>query len=344
MNRKAQMMALSKIELSELPMPQPKPDEAVVKIEYCGICGSDVHFFREGRIGKKVIDRPFILGHECSGVVIQLGSQVTGLKVGDRVVLEPGVPCGKCEFCKSGRYNLCPDVHFMASPPYDGALRNYLAYPADMLFVLPENVSSLEGAMIEPLCVGLHAAEQGEVCLGKTVTILGAGCIGMMTLLACKAMGASQIIVSDVFDLRLSKAKELGADFVINAKDVDTVEQVAQITGGVGTDIVFEAAGNPITMAQTSKIVKRGGNIVVTGNVTQPTQYDFLEISVKEATIKTVFRYANLFPLAIRAIASGKIDIMSIQPKIFDFEQTHEAFQYTVEHSQSILKSVIKMD
>lgn len=344
MNRKAQMTGLSKIELSEMEMPQPKNDEVVVKIEYCGICGSDVHFFKEGRIGKKVIDRPFILGHECSGVITQLGSEVTGWKVGDRVVLEPGIPCGKCEFCKSGRYNLCPNVHFMASPPYDGALRNYLAYPADMLFALPENVSLLEGALIEPLCVGLHAAEQGNVGLGKTVTILGAGCICMMTLLACKAMGASQIIVSDVFDLRLDKAKELGADYVINAKKTDTVEQVAQITGGQGTDIVFEAAGNPVTMSQTSKLVKRGGLIVVAGNVTAPTQYDFLEISVKEATIKTVFRYANLFPLAVRAIATKKIDIMSIEPKIFPFEQAHEAFQYTVENSQSILKSVIKMD
>lgn len=342
-NHIAQLTALKKIEMAQEAMPLPAPDEVVVKIEYCGICGSDMHFFQHGCIGKRVAPLPFVLGHECSGFVTQLGENVTTLAVGDRVALEPGVPCGKCEFCRSGRYNLCPDVHFMAAPPYHGALKSYLAHSADMCFKLPDSMTMQEGAMLEPLAVGMHAAMRGGVSMGNSVCILGSGTIGIMTLLACKALGATQIIVSDLFENRLEQAKQFGADLVINPKEQDMEKAVMDFTDGRGCDIVFETAGSPYTMAETWKYVKRGGVITVVGNIGQDVPYSFLEISRREVDIRPVFRYRNIYPLLIEAVSAGKIDLKGINPKEFPFAQSDEAFCYTADNAQEVIKTLIKV-
>ena len=337
------MTAVGRIELADCPMPAAGADEVVVRMEYCGICGSDAHFYKEGRIGKKVAPMPFILGHEVSGYVTECGADVTALQPGDRVALEPGVPCGKCELCLTGKYNLCPDVHFLAAPPYDGALRKFMAFPAKMCFKLPDDMTMQEGAMLEPLAVGMHAARRGGVGLGKSVCILGSGTIGIMTLLACKAMGATEIIVSDLVGHRLESAKRLGATVTANPKEVDVTEAVLQATGGKGCDVVFETAGSPVTMSQTGRYVKSGGVIVVVGNIAQDVSYNFLEISRKEVEIRTVFRYRNIYPLAIEAVEKGYIDLKAIEPKEFPFEQADEAFQYTITHAQEVIKTLIKV-
>lgn len=187
-NRAAYMVGLNKMEIRETPVPEPKAGEVLVKIEYVGICGSDVHYFKDGRCGDFVVDGELMLGHEAGGVVEKLGEGVTDLKVGDKVALEPGITCGHCEFCKSGRYNLCPDVVFLATPPVQGCNEDYITFPADMCFKLPEGMSTKEGALIEPFAVGLHAAHQGKVGMGDQCIILGSGCIGLMTLLACNGL------------------------------------------------------------------------------------------------------------------------------------------------------------
>ena len=342
-NMCARMTGIRQIEIEECAMPTPKPGEILIQVEYVGICGSDVHFYTHGRIGKKVIDRPFILGHEAAGTVVAVAPDVSSVKIGDRVALEPGLPCGRCKFCKSGRYNLCPSVAFLASPPTDGALRKYMTYPAHMAFVLPPQISSLAGALLEPLAVALHAAERGEATLGDTVTILGAGCIGLLTLLACRARGAARIIVADIVPGRLEKALAMGADETVCAKDCDTVAELLRLTDGIGTDLVFETAGSSATMRQTAKIVGRGGQIVMVGNVTTPTEYEFHELSVKEADIKTVFRYCNLYPTAIKALQSGSIDLSALGVTVFAFEQTQEAFLATCDGASGITKSAIKL-
>ena len=204
-NRAAYMVGLNKMEIRETPVPEPKAGEVLVKIEYVGICGSDVHYFKDGRCGDFVVDGELMLGHEAGGVVEKLGEGVTDLKVGDKVALEPGITCGHCEFCKSGRYNLCPDVVFLATPPVQGCNEDYITFPADMCFKLPEGMSTKEGALIEPFAVGLHAAHQGKVGMGDQCIILGSGCIGLMTLLACKACGATDITVVDMAQKRLVK-------------------------------------------------------------------------------------------------------------------------------------------
>ena len=342
-NKKAHMTAVGHIELADCPMPKAGPGQVVVKMEYCGICGSDVHFYRQGCIGKKVAPLPFILGHEVSGYVTELGEGVTELQVGDRVALEPGVPCGKCEMCLTGKYNLCPDVEFLAAPPYDGALRKYMAFPAKMCFKISEKMTMQEGAMLEPLAVGMHAAMRGQVSLGKTVCILGSGTIGIMTLLACKAMGATEIIVSDLVDQRLESARRLGATVTANPKEVDVTQAVMEATGGKGCDVVFETAGSPVTMAQTPRYVRSGGVIVVVGNIAQDVSYNFLDISRKEVEIRTVFRYRNIYPMIIEAVEKGIIPLKEIAPREFPFEQADEAFQYTITHAQEVIKTLIKV-
>jgi L-iditol 2-dehydrogenase len=160
-NRAAFMTGLNKMEIRDIEVPKPREKDVLVKLEYVGICGSDVHYLEHGKIGDFVVNGDFILGHECAGTVVEIGSGVQNLKVGDKVALEPGITCGQCEFCKTGRYNLCPDVEFLATPPYHGSLMNYIAFPENMCFKLPENISTKEGALVEPLAVGMHAAMQG---------------------------------------------------------------------------------------------------------------------------------------------------------------------------------------
>ncbi|MFV0363466.1 MAG: alcohol dehydrogenase catalytic domain-containing protein [Suipraeoptans sp.] len=255
-NQAMVMTDVRKLEKQEIPMPVIEDEEVGIEVCEIGICGSDMHFY-EGKAFTIFPDSlPFILGHECAGIVYSVGARVKNLKIGDRVAIEPGQTCGKCEFCQTGRYNLCPDVQFLATPPYSGALKKYMSYPAYRAFKLPDNMSTMEGALIEPLSVGIHAAIQGEVSIGKTVVILGGGCIGLCTLLAAKAYGATRIIVTDLFDNRLDKASEIGAPDTINSKDEVALSKILELTEGSGADIVFVTAGSPVAAAQTSHIVK----------------------------------------------------------------------------------------
>ena len=339
------MTGIKKMEMREVGIPEIKENEVLVKMEYVGICGSDVHYLEYGAIGDFVVEGDFILGHECAGEVVKLGSGVTDLKLGDKVALEPGCTCGQCEFCKNGKYNLCPDVEFLATPPYHGCLKNYIAFPANMCFKLPDNITTKEGALIEPLAVGMHAGAQGNVKLGDSVIILGAGCIGLVTLLACKAYGATDITVVDVMPKRLDYAMKLGATRVINAKEEDTVAKFGEITNGKGADVVIETAGSKVTIKQTAYLVKRGGTIVLVGMAPEDIiDYNFAKIMAKEASINSVFRYRNIYPKAINAIAKGIIDVSGIVTHEFAFEDTAKAFDFVINNKNDVVKAVIKID
>ncbi len=343
-NKAVFMTGLEQMEMRDVPYPTPKEKQVVVKLEYVGICGSDVHYLENGRIGDFVVEGDFILGHECAGTVVELGDGVQNLKVGDRVALEPGITCGQCEFCKSGKYNLCPDVEFLATPPYQGCLENYIAFPENMCFKLPDNISTKEGALVEPLSVGMHAAKQGRVTLGSSVVILGAGCIGLCTLLACKAFGATDITVVDVIPKRLDFAMKLGATRVINGKDVNAVEEYDKITNNVGADIVIETAGSTVTIGQTPYMVKRGGTIVLVGMAPKDIiEFNFAKIMAKEAEIQTVFRYRNIYPMAIKAISKGIIDVSGIVTHEFTFDETAKAFHTAIHDKSDVVKAVIKI-
>ena len=332
--------------IREIPIPKAGPGRVVVSLEYVGICGSDVHYFHDGKCGSYEVDlkEDFMLGHECAGTVAEVGEGVTGLKPGDRVCLEPGITDGTCEFCKAGHYNLCPDVRFLATPPVQGCNEEYIEFPENMCYKLPENVSTKEGALIEPLSVGLYAARQGEVQVGDTVVILGAGCIGLVTLLACRAHGAGKIIVADLVDARLQKAKELGADFVINSGRCDAAEEIKKLTDGQGAHKVFETAGSPVTVAMTPYAVKRGGTIILVGiSAQEEISFNFAQIMDKEATIKSVFRYRNIFPEAIAAVAGGAIPVGKIVTHEYDLDHIEEAYNEAVSNKTDLVKAVIRI-
>ena len=196
---------------------------------------------------------------------MEVGKEVRHLKAGDRVALEPGKTCGHCEFCREGKYNLCPEVVFFATPPVDGVFQEYVAHEADLCYKLPENVSTLEGALIEPLAVGFHAAIQGNAHLGQKALVMGAGCIGLVSMMALKARGVSEVYVVDIIEKRLQKAMELGADGVINGAQEDVIERVKQITENRGMDLVIETAGTEITTRQAVRVAKKGSDIVLVG-------------------------------------------------------------------------------
>ncbi len=336
---------VGKLELKEIPMPVCGDDDVVVKIEYMGICGSDLFFFGDHNheIADGVYDLPIQLGHECAGEVIETGKNVTSLKVGDKVAVEPGVPCGKCSFCQSGRYNLCPDVKFMAAPPFvNSAMNRYIAHPAKMAFKLPENVDTRAGALVEPLAIGIHSTKRAGIGLGDNVVIVGTGCIGLTLLLAAKARGAAKVIVIDVFDNRLEKAKELGADHVINSTKEDPMEAVQKYLDGDLPEIVCEAAGRPETVVLSTELVRRGGTLLQVGSVNAPTSLSLYKLTEKEVNIVFSFRYANIYPTAIKAIASGKIDINSLATDEFTFEDAQNAFEQAEHNKQTVVKAVIK--
>lgn len=340
----AVMTDIEKIDFVERDIPKITDDEVLVKLEYVGICGSDLHFYETGRIGDCIVKPPFVLGHEPGGRVVEVGKNVKTLAVGDKVALEPGKTCGECEFCKSGQYNLCPDVIFFATPPVDGVFQEYVAHKASLCFKLPENVDTMEGALIEPLAVGFHAAKQGNAQIGQSAVVMGAGCIGLVTLLALKAMGLTEIYVVDIMQKRLDKALELGATAAINAKEVDAVTEVLKLTKGKGCDLAFETAGTEITAEQTVRVTKKGATIVLIGY--GKSGYMNMPMSLaldKELSFKTVFRYRHVYPMAIDAVASGKVNLKGIVTNIFDFDDIQNAMDLSVRDKANIVKAVVKI-
>lgn len=336
---------VGKLELRDIPMPVCGDDDVIVKVEYMGICGSDLFFFgdhnNEIRDGKYKL--PIQLGHECGGMIVETGKNVQNLKVGDKVAVEPGVPCGKCDFCRSGRYNLCPDVKFMAAPPFvNAAMSRYIAHPAKMTFKLPEGVDTMEGALVEPLSIGIHSTKRAGIGLGNTVVIIGSGCIGLTILLAAKARGAATVIMIDVFDNRLDKAKELGADYTINSKREDPILRVPELLNGDLPEFVCEAAGNPNTVVLATELLRRGGTLLQVGSVNAPTSLSLYKLTEKEAKIIFSFRYANIYPTAIKAIKSRKIDIRQLVTNEFSFEDAQKAFEQAEKNKQETVKTVIK--
>lgn len=320
--------------LREEPLPTPAPDEAVVRIMANGICGSDVHFYKDGRLGNFVVDQPYVPGHECSGVVHSVGAAVRGIAPGDRVTIEPGIPCGRCQACKSGRYNLCPQVVFLSAPGTNGTFCDYVSVRADMLFRLPDGMDYELGALVEPAAVAVHGISMAGDVRGRDGLIFGAGPIGLITMLAFKAAGGGRAICVDINDTRLARAKELGADAVLDNR---TQPDLANIC-----DVAFETAGAPITTAQLFTAARPGGYAVQigwpTGNVVPMNIADFME---KEITYRGLNRYANAYPAAITWLCDGRIPGEKLITHRMPFTQTAEAFAFTAQHPDEVVKMMV---
>ena len=333
-----------KMEWVERDIPQPAPGELQIKLEYVGICGSDLHFYKEGQLANWVLDGPLALGHEPGGVVTALGEGVEGFEIGDKVSMEPAFPCGKCEDCRRGRYNLCKNIKMLAIPgERDGVNAEYCVHDASMCYKLPENMDTLEGAMIEPLAVGMHGVALSNAQVGQRAIVLGSGCIGLCTVMALKARGVSEIYVTDIQDKRLEKALEVGATRVFNSKR-ESIEEFAKTLPGGGADLVYECAGNRITTLQTCKLIKRGGKVTLVGVSPEPIlELDIATLNAMEGTIYSVYRYRNLWPEAIAAVSSGLIPVKSIVSHVYPFENCIEAIEHSLYHQDEVIKGVIKM-
>lgn len=339
----AVMDGIQQLSLQEKDIPIAKQGEVLIALEYVGICGSDLHYYEHGAIGDYVVKPPFVLGHEAAGTIIALGEGVTTHKVGDRVAIEPQKTCGVCEFCKTGRYNLCNDVEFFATPPIDGVFQEYVAFPAELCFPLPANVSTMEGALMEPLAVGFHAASQGDAKPGKRVMIMGAGCIGLVCMQACIAMGVSQTIVVDMEETRLAKAKELGADHVICAASEDVLKRIDELTKG-GCDIAIETAGTEVTTRQCIHACKKGANIVLVGySRTGEMKLPMSEALDKELSFQTVFRYRNNYPTIIEAVANGLVNVKDMVTNIYPLPKAKQAMDDAIHYKKDIVKAVIQI-
>jgi L-iditol 2-dehydrogenase len=303
--------------------------EVLIEMDCVGICGSDVHYLVHGRIGDFVLKDKMIIGHESSGVVRKLGKNVKNLKMNDRVAIEPGVCCRMCEFCKTGKYNLCPDMKFCATPPYDGNLRRFYAHAADFCFKLPDHVTMEEGALLEPLSVGVHACRRGQISLGDSLLILGAGPIGLVTLICAKEMGASKVIITDLLQSRLDVAKELGADYTLLIEKGDTEEVlVKKIHAALGSapNKSIDCSGAEATNRLGLKATANGGCFVIVGCGPPEVKLELMSALTREVDIRGVFRYANDYQAALALVATGKAKVKRLITHHFDISETLDAF------------------
>ena len=319
------------------------PHDVRINIHTVGVCGSDVHYFTHGAIGPFIVKEPMILGHEASGTVSEIGESVTHLKVGDRVCMEPGIPDSNSRATQLGIYNLDPAVRFWATPPVHGVLRPGVVHPAAFTFKLPDNVSYAEGAMVEPLAVGLHAANKAQIKPGDVAVVIGAGPIGILTALAALAGGCSQIIMTDVQQEKLELAASLGSITPVNITKNSLLEVVNQLTDNWGVDIVFECSGNAKAAASVFEPLRPGGVVIYVGIPLEPVQFDVSQAQIKEARVENVFRYAHVYPRALALMGSGRLDVKPLITDTFLFKESVEAFDYCVNMPSTSVKAQIRL-
>jgi D-xylulose reductase len=307
------------------------PGEVKVEMRVVGICGSDVHYYTHGRIGSFVVNEPMVLGHEASGVVVEVGSDVTTLAVGDRVCMEPGIPDLASRASRLGLYNVDPSVTFWATPPVHGVLTALVVHPAAFTYRIPHNVSFEEAALVEPFAVGLQAAKKARIEPGDVAVVLGSGTIGIMVALAALAGGCSKVIVSDFSAAKLQVAASYPGIVPVHLPQQSLPEIVGQETGGWGADVIFEASGSEKAYHGIFDLVRPGGCLVLVGLPVDPVAFDVSAATTKEARIETVFRYANVFDRALNLIAAGKVDLKRLITDRYGFADSILAFERAAE-------------
>jgi len=315
-----------------------------IRLHTVGICGSDVHYYTHGGIGSRKVEAPMVLGHEASGTVVEVGSAVKKLHVGDRVCMEPGIPDMNSKATLLGMYNVDPAVTFWATPPIHGCLTGYVVHPAAFTFRLPDNVSYAEGAMVEPFAVGMQAAARARIKPGDVAVVLGAGPIGIMVALAAVAGGCSKVIITDLHQPKLDIAGGYAGIIPVNIRDDDVRQVVERETDGWGANVVFEASGAPKAIESAPTLACPGGAIVFVGIPVDAYHLSIHALMGKELRVETVFRYANVYDRAIGLIASGKVDLKPLISETFDFERSIEAFERAASGRPEDVKLQIELE
>lgn len=329
-NRAAVMTGLGKIEIEERPVPAPGPRQAVVRIEAVGACGSDTAYLKAGRIGDYVVDGPIILGHEAAGQVETVGSEVTNVKLGDRVAIEPGTPCRDCVECLAGRYHLCSRLEFLATPPYDGALLQLLLIDSRNLFPIPDEMSYEQGALLEPLSVGIWACHRASLNPGDQVLVTGAGPVGLVSAAAAWALGAGSVTLTDVSDFRLDLAKSMG--FATEKSEAPSEQTF---------DVLIECSGAPGILADGLRRLRPAGRAAMVGmSKEEAIALPLAQLNPQELTISLVNRYAHTWPIAIDLVASGRVDLNPLITHHFRLDQTEEALMLG-SHVPDSVKAII---
>lgn len=330
--RNAVLSGPATIEMQERPVPTPGPDEVLVRVGAVGVCGSDVHYYKHGRIGTMIVEEPLVLGHEVSGRIVGVGNDVQESRIGQRVALEPQRPCRRCAQCKNGRYNLCPHMEFFATPPIDGAFCDYVVLPADFAHLVPDSLSDEAVALLEPLCVGIWACHKAGVGPGSKVFITGAGPIGAMTAQAARAAGATEIIVSDPVESRRERIVDYGATQVIDpVKGFDPA--------ALEVDAFVECSGATPAVLDGLRALRGGGAAVLVGLGAEEMLLPVQHIQNNEITLTGTFRYVDTWPKAIALAASGRVDLDSMVTARYPLEEAEAALN--ADDDPASMKSVV---
>jgi L-iditol 2-dehydrogenase len=316
--------------IEERPVPRAGPGEVVVRVRAVGVCGSDTHYYEHGRIGRFVVEAPLVLGHEAAGEVTDLGPGVTRLVVGERVSIEPGVPDLTCGQCLAGRYNLCPNMRFFGTPPVDGAFAEYVVVHEAFAHPVPDSVGDDAAALLEPLSVGIWACMKARVTAGSRVLITGAGPIGLLSVQAALAFGATEVVVSDVNPVRLALARELGATMVIDAREASVTDLHRS------PEVLLECSGHPPAIGEAIRALDRAGRAVLVGMGGDEILLPLSVIQERELELTGTFRYAGTWPRAIALIASGRINLDRLVTGTYRLDQTEEALTAGRRDQQSI--------
>jgi len=325
----AVLHGIKDLRVEERPVPELAPGKVLLRIRRAGICGTDVHYYEDGRVGMFTMSAPFILGHEIMGTVAAVADGVIQPAVGQRVVVNPSWQCGQCDYCRAGRGNLCRRVRMLGSastiPPTNGAFSEYLLIGAEQCFPIPAEIDDGLAAMMEPFAVALQALRRAGTVAGKQVVVTGGGPIGLLVVIAARAFGATTIALSDPIEERRQMALTVGADCALDPAGAGFKEQVSELTGD-GFDVLFEASGAPPALKQAFDIVRRGGTIVQIGSMTaQEIALPVNLLMVREIQFVGSFRYGNVWEEAIRLVASGRVDLRPLISRVFPLRQAKEA-------------------
>lgn len=334
--RAAVLHAPREVRIESRQVPAPGPGEVLIGVRAVGTCGSDVHYYEHGRVGDFVLRSPLVLGHEPSGVVAALGDGVNAPEVGQRVALEPGVPCSRCAQCKTGRYNLCPRMRFFGTPPIDGAFCEYVTVRADFAHPVPDGISDEAAGLLEPLSVGVWACTKARVGPGSRVLITGAGPIGLVAAQAARAFGAAEIVVSDVNAYRLGIAAELGADATVD------VSKVALAESGCVPDVLLECSGNAAATTDAVRMLARSGRVVLVGMGSDELTLPMAHVQGYELEVTGTFRYANTWPTAISLVERGVVNLDRLVTHRFGLDEVDRALTAAAT-DRTVIKPVVRV-